>query len=53
MDPGHSFLAPLEREFRDDEAERLRFNTVPAPRPANQPCIVGAKPTYRVIPEAS
>ena len=22
MDPGHSFLAPLESEFRDDEAER-------------------------------
>jgi hypothetical protein len=26
MDPGYSFLASLESEFRDDEAERLRFN---------------------------
>ena len=24
MDPGYSFLAPLESEFRDDEAERWR-----------------------------
>jgi hypothetical protein len=24
MDPGYSFLASLKREFRDDEAERLR-----------------------------
>jgi hypothetical protein len=24
MDPGHSFLASLESEFRDDEVERLR-----------------------------
>ncbi|OJU47906.1 MAG: hypothetical protein BGO03_14165 [Mesorhizobium sp. 61-13] len=64
MDPGHSFLASLESEFRDDEAEesalRLQVTkwrecafTCYGDRPAGrlEPNEVGS--THGVIPEAN
>jgi hypothetical protein len=33
MDPGHSFLAALESEFRDDEAEAAFRPTITPPAP--------------------
>jgi hypothetical protein len=39
MDPGHSFLASLESEFRDDEVDGNTPQHDSGSRPTSQPCI--------------
>ena len=65
MDPGHSFLASLKNEFRDDDAERWHSLAEMMKRTVCALAFFGhqaglddlasieARPTYRVIPEAS